>query len=322
MIYDRLDAIPEMDRLGMAKIPFFFFTDWLGTSAWIKPLDAIATSELEFDFSCQQPARMSKPSTFQKDPIAYKEFLQDYQYITDQINLGNSYLTNLTYQTPITTNLTLNEIYRHAQARYKVRYRDDFVVFSPETFISTKSGQIYSFPMKGTINATLPGARDILLSDPKEAAEHVTIVDLIRNDLSLVAEAISVPGYREVVEVHTNGRNLLQTISKIKGNLLPPFQKSPGSLLFQLLPAGSISGAPKAETIRIIQRAERYDRGYYTGVCGCFDGTDLESAVMIRFIERQGSDLYYKSGGGITSFSDPKKEYQEMIDKVYLPIIQ
>ncbi|HEV7382102.1 MAG TPA: chorismate-binding protein, partial [Dyadobacter sp.] len=91
-------------------------------------------------------------------------------------------------------------------------------------------------------------------------------------------------------------------------------------LIMKLLPAGSITGAPKPSTQRIIAEAEAYERGYYTGVMGYFDGQNFESAVMIRFIENQNGQLVFKSGGGVTASSKASQEYQEIIDKVYLPI--
>jgi len=87
----------------------------------------------------------------------------------------------------------------------------------------------------------------------------------------------------------------------------------------QLLPAGSITGAPKSKTVEIIAKAENYKRNYYTGIFGVYDGNTLESAVMIRFIEKDFGQLYFKSGGGITSMSDPVKEYDELIQKIYVP---
>ena len=82
----------------------------------------------------------------------------------------------------------------------------------------------------------------------------------------------------------------------------------------------SICGAPKRKTLEIIRKSEIYKRGFYTGIFGIFDGTDLQSAVMIRYIEKNSKNYLFKSGGGITFFSDPEKEYQELIDKVYVPI--
>jgi len=87
-----------------------------------------------------------------------------------------------------------------------------------------------------------------------------------------------------------------------------------------LLPAGSISGAPKLKTLEIILETETYNRGYYTGVFGYFDGINLDSCVMIRFIENQNERLIFKSGGGITMMSDLDSEYRELIKKIYVPV--
>jgi para-aminobenzoate synthetase component 1 len=108
--------------------------------------------------------------------------------------------------------------------------------------------------------------------------------------------------------------------SEISGILKPEFDGKLGSIMKKLLPAGSILGAPKPKTLEIILDAEGYDRGYYTGVCGWFDGKNLDSCVMIRFIEKEGDALYFKSGGGITHMSRLEDEYQEMKNKIYVPI--
>jgi para-aminobenzoate synthetase component I len=200
-------------------------------------------------------------------------------------------------------------------------YEDKFVVFSPETFVKVKDKKIYSFPMKGTINADIDNAEKLILNDPKETAEHYTIVDLIRNDLSIVSENVGVEKFRFIDKINTNQKTLLQVSSKISGTLDGNYTEKIGSIIFNLLPAGSVSGAPKEKTVEIINQVENYKRGFYTGVFGFFDGKDLDSAVMIRFIERAGDEIYFKSGGGITSMSNSKYEYQEMIDKVYVPII-
>ncbi len=86
------------------------------------------------------------------------------------------------------------------------------------------------------------------------------------------------------------------------------------------MPAGSVSGAPKPKTLEIIKAVEEEVRGYYTGVFGYFNGKDLDSGVMIRFIENREGKYFYRSGGGITTQSDVESEYQETIDKVYVPV--
>ena len=210
-----------------------------------------------------------------------------------------------------------------------------FVCFSPETFVRIKGGRIYSYPMKGTLDASLPNAEKLLMEDQKEAAEHATIVDLIRNDLSRVAEDVRVDKYRYIDVLHTNKGNILQTSSEISGRLPEDYPHHLGEILDAQLPAGSITGAPKDKTMQIIQEAEGYDRSFYTGIMGIYDQGELNSAVMIRFIEEEEvfpsktenrmnyeaiRKLYFKAGGGITSKSDCRKEYEEVIQKIYLPI--
>jgi para-aminobenzoate synthetase component 1 len=198
--------------------------------------------------------------------------------------------------------------------------KDRFLVFSPETFIRIRDNRIYSYPMKGTIDASLPNAQMRILADKKEMAEHVTIVDLIRNDLSMVADHVRVERFRYIESIYTRGKELLQVSSEISGKLLPRFHSDPAGCLISLLPAGSISGAPKAKTVDVIRDTEGEKRGYYTGICGSFDGTTLDSGVMIRYIEQEGDKLFYRSGGGLTTQSNVISEYQEVQDKIYVPI--
>ena len=155
----------------------------------------------------------------------------------------------------------------------------------------------------------------------KEAAEHATIVDLIRNDLSIIAEQVQVKRYRYVDHLTTNKGEILQTSSEITGQLPTDYRENIGTLLFRLLPAGSITGAPKPRTMEIIDAAEGYERDFYTGVMGCYNQGQLDSAVMIRFIDQdKNGQLHYKAGGGITAQSNNDDEYKEVIEKVYVPI--
>ena len=116
-------------------------------------------------------------------------------------------------------------------------------------------------------------------------------------------------------------RDLLQVSSEIAGTLLEGYNARIGEILFTLLPAGSISGAPKQKTIEIINETECCKRGFYTGVCGYYADGVMDCGVMIRFIEKRENGLFYHSGGGITVYSDLEMEYNELIDKVYLPIV-
>ena len=144
------------------------------------------------------------------------------------------------------------------------------------------------------------------------------IVDLLRNDLGIVANDIKVDKFRYIDKISAGEKELLQVSSKISGYVGPLWKERLGEIIKALLPAGSISGTPKKSTVKIIEETEAYERGYFTGVFGIFDGNTFDSAVMIRFIEKYDDTYIYKSGGGITIESDAKSEYQEMIDKVYI----
>lgn len=243
-----------------------------------------------------------------------------FDYVTERIRYGDSFLTNLTVKTEITTNGSLLDIFGRSEAGYRLWFNNEFVVFSPEAFVTIANNKISSYPMKGTIDATIAGAREKVLSDSKEMAEHVTIVDLIRNDLSQVASGVEVKRFRYLDKLKTDRNELWQVSSEIAGNLGPTWHETLGSLLTILMPAGSVSGAPKPKTLQIIEQVEEEPRGYYTGITGVYDGKGLVSGVMIRFIERDGDRYYYRSGGGITSQSNLMDEFREVQDKVYVPL--
>lgn len=324
---NQVQAIEQMNRYGAAKTPFLFIIDFDRTQAHIQKLDEVNPQEILYNIRGKSNAPaispdLDKPIHFKKKPLPFAQYQQAFERVLENINFGNSYLLNLSALTPIETNLTLKEIYAHSKAAYKLWFRNEWVVFSPEIFVQIENGLIASYPMKGTIDAAIPNAEAIILADPKETAEHNTIVDLIRNDLSTVAKSVSVERFRYIDELQTLDKTLLQVSSKIVGELPSDYAQNIGDLLFKLLPAGSISGAPKKKTVEVIKAAENYQRGFYTGIFGIFDGEKLDSGVMIRFIECINNQLYFKSGGGITTFSNAQAEYQELIDKVYVPIVR
>ncbi len=254
-----------------------------------------------------------------KTIIDIQEYTEGFKEVHENILYGNSFLCNYTCSTPITLNGNLQDVYAQAKAKYKILMPAQWVCFSPETFIKIKDNSINTYPMKGTIDAALPMASISILEDPKETAEHYTIVDLLRNDLSMVAENVMVKKFRYIDTIKTKYKNLLQVSSHISGELASDWYKNIGTILKTLLPAGSISGAPKRKTLEIIATAEKHARGFYTGVAVYYDGTQLDSCVLIRFIEKDKNAYVYKSGGGITHMSQAETEYAELNDKIYIP---
>ena len=318
-----IEFIDTLNRWGRQKVPFLFVIDFEQERPFACRLEEARAHNVLFDilgYTNASAERTEAPVGVTKNPIPLADYQEKFDEVVHHLRYGDSFLANLTMKTEIQTSRSLRELFFLARAKYKLLFNDLFLVFSPETFVRMVDGKIYTFPMKGTIDAATPNARETLLNDPKELAEHVTIVDLMRNDLSLVAHRVSVTRFRYIDELKTNHKNLLQVSSEIVGQLPHDYLSAMGTILANLLPAGSVTGAPKAKTIQIIREAEQEKRGYYAGVFGYFDGVALESAVMIRFIERDGEKLFYRSGGGITTQSVAINEYQEAIDKIYVPI--
>ena len=327
-------AVDLMNYYGRRGIPFLFVIDFDMNMPIVVPLYEIKRSEILYNVNghsnCSDEQRIladrlrasRRNFTFLKKPLSYRKYKPAFDLVRKHFILGNTFLLNLTFPTPIETDLTFDEIFHLSSAKYRLLIRGKLVVFSPECFIRIRGNLISSYPMKGTIDASIPDAHRVLLADTKETAEHVTIVDLIRNDIGMVAHAVRVRRFRYIDTIRTSENTLLQVSSEITGLLQDGFAEGIGSIILRLLPAGSITGAPKTKTVEIIREAEGYERGYYTGIFGIFDGANLDSAVMIRYIEKKDNGLYFKSGGGLTIYSDPRKEYQELIDKIYVPIVR
>ncbi|HCE57082.1 MAG TPA: aminodeoxychorismate synthase component I [Prolixibacteraceae bacterium] len=312
-----------MNRLGKLGEPFVFLIDFEMEKPRLFPLnenDLKLWLEIPGFSKLPENREKIKLKYWETSPVSFEQYKNGFKRVKKHILNGDTYLLNYTQPTPVKTNLTPAEIFASSLAPFKIYLENEFVCFSPERFVQIQDGKIFSHPMKGTIDADQENAIDKILSDKKELAEHNTIVDLIRNDLSLVAEDVKVDEFRYISHIKTNNKNLLQVSSAISGVLTANYAEQIGDIIYALLPAGSVSGAPKKKTLEIIKAAENYKRGYYTGVFGVFDGKNLDSCVLIRYIEIDGDNLIYKSGGGITFMSEAKKEYEEMLKKVYVPI--
>lgn len=321
--HKQMNWVDKMNQLGKEKSPFIFILDFELKNPVILKIGQIP-NDIYYKFNDIKnytlSGTQSKPLYFLPNPMPIGQYTKAFDAAKKEILYGNSFLLNLTFPTSIETNYTLRELFNISHARYKLYYKDQFIVSSPEIFIKIIDGKIFTFPMKGTIDASIPDATSNILNDVKETAEHYTIVDLLRNDLSMVATNVKVNKFRYIDKLVTSTKTLLQVSSEIEGTLPIDFNENLGTIFAKLLPAGSISGAPKKKTVEIIKANEIDDRGYYTGVFGIFDGNNVDSGVMIRYIEKQDDKLIYRSGCGITYRSECTSEYQEMIDKVYIPL--
>ncbi|WP_456479466.1 aminodeoxychorismate synthase component I [Nautilia sp.] len=305
----------------------FFLIDF-NSNAYIEDADKLENVYFSFpghknhNFTSQKKCKITK-----KTPVSFERYKKAFDFVTEEIKKGNTYLLNLTFPTEIMTDCTLIDIFKSSKAPFKLYFKDKFVCFSPERFVRIKNNRIYTYPMKGTIDASVPDAKEKILSDIKERAEHTMVVDLLRNDLGIIAKNVKVNRFRFIDKIKAGEKELLQVSSEIEATLPKNWQYNWTELIKKMLPAGSVTGTPKKKTVETIKKAENYERGFYTGVFGITDEkTFLESAVIIRYIEKpkpsvSNSPFYiYKSGGGITIDSEVFYEYEEMVKKVYIPI--
>lgn len=321
--FSKDEGFETINKLGKKRKPFLFIISFDKKQIFAQALEDLDKNiyyKFQTSQNYTQKPKQKNPSfkLFTKN-ISFKSYKKAFDKVLDEIRLGNTYLLNLTFATPIETKLSLKEIFDYAKAPFKLYVKGKFTCFSPEKFIEINQNTISTYPMKGTIDASFPKARESLLNNQKELAEHIMIVDLMRNDLAIVGSKVKVEKFRYIEKIKAGEKELLQVSSKITASLKEDWQDNIGSILNKLLPAGSISGTPKKSTISIIENVENYKRGFYTGVFGLYDGKNLNSAVMIRFIEKQKNKLLYKSGGGITIDSNSQEEYEELKAKVYLP---
>ena len=188
---------------------------------------------------------------------------------------------------------------------------------SPEMLVNVEKSTVLNRPIAGTIKRGATHDEDIkneqkLLSDPKELAEHTMLVDLGRNDVGKISEFGSV----EVTDFMTVERysKVMHIVSNVKGTLRK--DKKPLDALMAVLPAGTLSGAPKVRAMEIIDELETTKRGLYGGTVGylAFDGS-IDTCIAIRTVLFKNNKAYVQAGGGVVVDSIPENEYMESVNK-------
>ncbi|MCH3923310.1 MAG: aminodeoxychorismate synthase component I [Bacteroidales bacterium] len=323
---NREDLFLKINSLAKKNVPFLFLLDFKGENGIVVKIDDLAKegiscaiNGIEIGQRVDTYKQQYDNYELQTKPISFNQYKKGFDIVQHAIQNGDTYLLNLTYATLIISKLDMCSIYQKAKAPYKFMIKDKFVFYSPEPFIRIRDGIVSSFPMKGTISIKENDAYFKLLNDEKELREHYTIVDLIRNDLSIISIDVKVESFRYFEKIQTAKDVILQTSSKITGHLKDNWNEEFGDILKKIVPAGSISGAPKKRSVEIIEKAEITDRGFYSGVMGVYNNYSVDSCVIIRYIEKNKDSYYYRSGGGITSKSKAKEEYNELLTKIYVP---
>lgn len=322
--FNKDQLITKINSLSANNEDFMFIVDFSANNGLVIELSQLKNYGIACEINGEnfgvEISNNEQISEIKISPIPFLEYQKSFNIVKNGLLKGDTYLLNLTFPTQIISDINLESIYLKSRSKYKFLLPDKFLFYSPEPFIKIENNKIYSFPMKGTILASVPNAEQVLLSDKKELYEHFTIVDLIRNDLGMVADNIEVEEFRYIEKIQTAKGDILQTSSKISGDLPSNWQENFGEMLFRLLPAGSISGAPKQKTLEIIKEAEVDGRNFYTGIMGIYKNGCVNSCVIIRYIEKLGKKYFYRSGGGITALSNDYNEYNELIEKIYIPI--
>lgn len=269
-----------------------------------------ATEESSLQFRCST----TKP-----------EYCSNVEAIKNCIAQGDFYEMNYCLQfasnvrpDPIDSFIRLNAV---SPAPYAVflKFRGQYLLCeSPERFIARRGDVLIAQPIKGT-RRRLKNVNDDkavceeLRNSEKDRAENIMIVDLIRNDMSRVCQ----PGTVEVTELCGiySFSHVHQMISTVSGELKPDTQWP--EIVEANFPMGSMTGAPKIQVMKDIERFENFSRGWYSGCVGYHYGSDFDFNVVIRSLQipENGDSAYYHTGGAITFDSDAEAEYKECLDK-------
>jgi para-aminobenzoate synthetase len=254
-------------------------------------------------------------------PPTRAEYGEWFARVQEQLRLGNTYEVNLTYREavaagpdPVAAYLRLREVNPAPYAAHLQHEGTSVLSSSPERFATVDRRRwVETKPIKGTTprgeTPELDAAhRRALATDPRYRAENLMIVDLLRNDLSMVCEpgTVTVPVLMEVESY----ANVHQLVSTVRGQL----RDGVGTVeaLRALFPAGSMTGAPKLRTMEVIADVETTPRGVYSGALGWISGDGrADLGVVIRTLVAHRGGYTLGTGGGITVRSDPASEYDE-----------
>ena len=256
--------------------------------------------------------------------LSEDEFCERVEACKEYIASGDIYQIVISVLFRGRTNVAPFEVYRALRLLNPSPYMfffdfDDLQVVgsSPEALVKLNDGRASLRPIAGTLPRGATRKQDelneeTLLADPKEAAEHVMLVDLARNDLGRVAKAgsVHVDPYRAIERYS----HVMHIVSGVQGELDPKFDQF--DLLAASFPAGTLVGAPKVRAMEIIEEMEQVGRGLYAGTAGYFGlSGDMDQAITIRTLVFSGDEYSFQAGAGIVADSVPSKEYLEVMAK-------
>lgn len=313
---------------------------WFGWYEWAIIVDhQRRQSQLLFTQTCSPKTRRTviaclKNPPAQKPPgagiqfqhdVSRDDYLQAIHVIHEYLLAGDCYQVNLSQRFSAPFNDDPAEIYRTLRKVVPSPYSAfidtgtlQILSISPERFVSLYGDKVITQPIKGTAPRLANASADdeqkaVLQASPKNRAENVMIVDLLRNDLSqhCVPGSVKVSKLFEV-QSFVNVHHLVSTVEGIL-----PSEIDPVTFLLDCFPGGSITGAPKKRAMEIIDQLESHPRGPYCGSVGYFThGRHFDFNIAIRTLVKQNQQLLAWAGGGIVIDSDAEDEYQETLNKI------
>jgi len=267
----------------------------------------------------------SGKSTTPRANLSKNEFCAMVEKARDYIAAGDIFQVVLSMQFDGETEADPFQMYRALRMinpspyMFYLNFRKEFQFFgsSPETLVRTEGHKLILRPIAGTMPRALDPLEDTelekgLLSDEKEKAEHLMLLDLARNDLGRIAETGSVK-VTEFMKVERYS-HVMHLVSTVEGTVKQ--QPSISDLFRAVFPAGTVSGAPKVRAMQIIHELEPHSRDLYAGSLGYFGANgDVDHCISIRCLQTTGNHFRYTAGAGIVADSVPEREYQEIINK-------
>ncbi len=241
-----------------------------------------------------------------------------------RIEAGELYQANLCVRLESRHDGDPLDLFARAVPRARPRFGafvDGIVSLSPERFLRRAGREVWTEPIKGTRPRTgsdedRRAAREALLASTKDAAEHVMIVDLMRNDIGRVCAYGTVRALEPRIEAHAGVWHLVSTVT---GRLRDGVRD--GELLRATFPPGSVTGAPKVQAMKVIATLEATRREVYTGAIGIASPiAGLDTSVVIRTFETAGDAIWIGAGGAIVADSDPEQELAEALAKAAGPV--
>lgn len=292
--------------------------------AEVKFLEMEKTLETKIDMKLNYKNRNENKQEL-KGNITKEEFMESVKKAQKYIYEGDIFQVVLSQRWELETKEKPFNLYRKLRITnpspylFYINFGDYQIAgSSPEMLVEVKDNKIYTCPIAGTRRRGINLEEDKslaedLINDEKEVAEHVMLVDLARNDVGKVSKIDSVE-VTQFMKVQ-NYSHVMHLVSLVEG--MKKETETNFSVLSSILPAGTLSGAPKVRAMEIIEELEKDRRGIYGGAVGYFSyGGNMDTCIAIRTMVIKDEKVYLQAGAGITGDSIPENEYEECRNKI------